>query len=149
VHIENIGKEILKERGNVVVVLRNWKIVFFSIAGVTLLIGGIGIFSVLKISISERLYEIGLRKSMGATDSEIFVQFMIESVTLSVVGALIGSSMGCGLVLFISKFFPAGMPVSISGLITAVGFAIFIGLFAGAYPALSASRLEPVEALRA
>ena len=66
VRIENVGKEILKERGNIDVILRNWRIVFFAIAGVSLLIGGVGIFSVLKISISERLFEIGLRKSIGA-----------------------------------------------------------------------------------
>jgi len=72
VKIDNIGKEIAKERGKVVVLLRNWRIVFFSIAGISLLIGGVGIFSVLKISISERLFEIGLRKSMGASDAEIF-----------------------------------------------------------------------------
>ena len=88
--IDNAGKEILEERGKIVIILRNWRIVFFSIAGVSLLIGGVGIFSVLKISISERLFEIGLRKSMGATDAEIFVQFLIESITLSVAGAAIG-----------------------------------------------------------
>src|SRR3989442_14754848 len=90
VHVENVGKEILKERGNIVRILRNWRIVFFSIAGVSLLIGGVGIFSVLKISISERLFEIGLRKSMGATDGEVFFQFLVEGVTLSFLGAAIG-----------------------------------------------------------
>src|SRR6185295_16331306 len=97
VHVENVGKEILKERGNIVTILRNWRIIFFSVAGVSLLIGGVGIFSVLKISIGERLFEIGLRKSMGATDAEIFVQFLIESITLSVVGAAIG--VGGGIVV--------------------------------------------------
>ena len=87
VRIDNVGKEMLKERAEIDVILRNWRIVFFAIAGVSLLIGGVGIFSVLKISISERLFEIGLRKSMGAKDSEIFMQFLIESITLSVAGA--------------------------------------------------------------
>jgi putative ABC transport system permease protein len=149
VHIDNIGKEILKERGKVVVLLRNWRIVFFSIAGISLLIGGVGIFSVLKISISERLFEIGLRKSMGASDGEIFMQFLIESVTLSVVGAAIGLAGGIGIVKAISGAFPAGLPVSFFGLSVASGFAIFIGLLAGLYPSMSASRLSPVEALRA
>ena len=148
VKIDNVGKEILKERGNVRSILRNWRIVFFSIAGVSLLIGGVGIFSVLKISISERLFEIGLRKSMGATDGEVFLQFLIEAVTLSFVGALIGVCGGITLVKVISKFFPAGLPVSGFGLLVASGFAIFIGLLAGLYPSISASRLEPVEALR-
>jgi putative ABC transport system permease protein len=149
VKIENMGKEILKERGNVQTVLHNWRIVFFSIAGVSLLIGGVGIFSVLKISIGERLYEIGLRKAMGASDTEVFMQFLIESVTLSVVGAAVGLAGGVGLVRLIAGFFPAGLPVSLFGATVSVGFAISIGLFAGLYPSISASRLEPVEALRA
>ena len=149
VHVENVGKEILKERGNIVRILRNWRIVFFSIAGVSLLIGGVGIFSVLKISISERLFEIGLRKSMGATNAEIFGQFLIEAVTLSAVGAAIGLAGGIALVRVISGFFPAGLPVSMFGLSVASGFAVSMGLLAGLYPSISASRLEPVDALRA
>jgi putative ABC transport system permease protein len=148
VRINNMGKEMLKEREQVVKILRNWRIVFFSIAGISLLIGGVGIFSVLKISISERLFEIGLRKSMGATDAEIFVQFLIESVTLSVAGAGVGLGGGIALVKAISGFFPAGLPVSMTGLVIASGFAISIGMLAGLYPSLYASRLEPVEALR-
>jgi len=148
VHIENVGKEINKERGNIVTVLRNWRIIFFSVAGISLLIGGVGIFSVLKISISERLFEIGLRKSMGATGSEIFVQFLIESITLSVVGAMVGVGGGIVVVKLISKAFPAGLPLSMFGITLASGFAISIGLLAGLYPSISASRLEPVEALR-
>ena len=148
VHVENVGKEILKTRAEVRTIIRNWRIVFFSIAAISLLIGGVGIFSVLKISISERLFEIGLRKSMGATDIEVFMQFLIESITLSVVGAAIGVSAGIGLVKFIAGFFPAGLPVSSDAVLIASGFAIFIGLAAGVYPSLSASRLTPVEALR-
>jgi putative ABC transport system permease protein len=146
--INNVGKDIQRERGEIAVILGNWRIVFFCIAGVSLLIGGVGIFSVLKISISERLFEIGLRKSMGATDAEIFVQFLIESVTLSVVGAAIGLAGGIGLVKVVGGFFPAGLPVSMFGLAVASGFAIAVGLFAGLYPSLTASRLQPVDALR-
>jgi len=149
VHIENVGKEIQKTRAEVVTIIRNWRIVFFAIAGISLLIGGVGIFSVLKISISERLFEIGLRKSIGASDSEIFLQFLVESVTLSIVGAAIGVGGGIALVRVIAGFFPAGLPVSWLGLASASGFAIFIGLLAGLYPSMTASRMQPVDALRA
>ena len=147
--IDNVGKEILKERAEIDVILRNWRIVFFAIAGVSLLIGGVGIFSVLKISISERLFEIGLRKSMGAKDSEIFLQFLIESITLSVFGAAVGLGLGIVLVKAISGFFPGGMAVSTFGILISTGFAVGVGLFAGLYPSISAARLQPVEALRA
>lgn len=147
--IDNVGKEILRERGQIEVILRNWRIVFFAIAGVSLLIGGVGIFSVLKISISERLFEIGLRKSMGATDKEIFVQFLVESVTLSFAGAAVGLALGVVVVKLIGGFFPAGLPISSFGVLISTGFAVGVGLFAGLYPSLSAARLEPIEALRA
>ncbi|HEV7763760.1 MAG TPA: ABC transporter permease [Thermoanaerobaculia bacterium] len=149
VRINNVGKEILKERVEIDVILRNWRIVFFAIAGVSLLIGGVGIFSVLKISISERLFEIGLRKSIGAKDSEIFLQFLIESITLSVAGAAVGLGLGVIVVKAISGFFPGGMSVSMFGVLISTGFAVGVGLFAGLYPSISAARLEPVEALRA
>ncbi|HEX8172164.1 MAG TPA: ABC transporter permease [Thermoanaerobaculia bacterium] len=148
VKIDNPGKEMLKERGQIQIILRNWRIVFFAIAGVSLLIGGVGIFSVLKISISERLFEIGLRKSLGATDAEIFLQFLIESVTLSVAGATLGLGLGVALVKAIASSFPAGLPVSTFGIAISTGFAIGVGLFAGLYPSMTASRLQPVEALR-
>lgn len=148
VRINNVGKEILQERGKIEILLRNWRIVFFAIAGVSLLIGGVGIFSVLKISISERLFEIGLRKSMGATNRDIFVQFLVESVTLSFAGAGIGLLLGVVLVKVLSGFFPGGMPVSGFGIAISAGFAIGVGLFSGLYPSISAARLEPVEALR-
>ena len=146
--LENIGKEMLQERAQIDVILGNWRIVFFSIAGISLLIGGVGIFSVLKISISERLFEIGLRKSMGASDGAIFMQFLIESVTLSVVGAAVGLGLGIGVVGAIAQFFPAGLPVSAFGVMVSTGFAVAVGLFAGLYPSLTASRLTPVDALR-
>lgn len=147
--IENVGNEIQKARAEVQQVITNWGIVFFSIAGVSLLIGGVGIFSVLKISISERLYEIGLRKAMGATDGEVFLQFLIESITLSVVGAAVGVAGGVAVVRVIASFFPSGLPLSLFGLSLASGFAIFVGLASGLYPSFVAARMEPVEALRA
>jgi putative ABC transport system permease protein len=147
--IENIGEELLRVRGQVDELVMNWRIVLASIAGISLLVGGIGIFSVMQISIGERTYEIGLRKSMGATDPEIFGQFLVESVSLSLVGGMLGATLGYGITLLAGTAFEDGLPISPVGLLLAAGFAIVIGLGAGLYPALRASRLHPVDAIRA
>lgn len=147
--IQNIGEELLRVRGQVDELVMNWRIVLASIAGISLLVGGIGIFSVMQISIGERTYEIGLRKSMGATDPEIFGQFLVESVSLSLVGGMLGAALGYGITLLAGTAFEDGLPISSVGLLLAAGFAIVIGLGAGIYPALRASRLHPVDAIRA
>ena len=146
--IENIGQEILRVRNEVDKLIRNWNVVLASIAGISLLVGGIGIFSVMQISISERTSEIGLRKSIGATDPEIFGQFLIESVSLSLVGALVGAALGFGITRLAAQAFPDGLSVSPLALFLAAAFAVGIGLVAGVYPALRASRLTPVDAIR-
>ena len=147
--VENIGQEILKARKEIDKLIFNWQIVLASIAGISLLVGGIGIFSVMQISISERVFEIGLRKSIGATDPEIFGQFLIESVSLSLVGGAIGALLGYGITRLAAQAFPDGLSVSPLALVLAACFAIAIGLTAGVYPALRASRLTPVDAIRA
>jgi len=146
--VENIGEEILRVRKEVDVLISNWQMVLASISGISLLVGGIGIFSVMQISISERVYEIGLRKSIGATDGAIFGQFLIESVSLSLVGGLLGSALGYGITLLAGQAFADGLAVSQAGLVLAAAFAIVIGLTAGIYPAMRASRLTPVDAIR-
>ncbi len=147
--IENIGQEILRVRKEVDKLIRNWNVVLASIAGISLLVGGIGIFSVMQISISERVYEIGLRKSIGATDPEIFGQFLVESVSLSLVGSLVGAVLGFVITRLAAQAFPDGLTVSPLALALAAAFAVVIGLTAGLYPALRASRLMPVDAIRA
>ncbi len=147
--IENIGQEILRVRKEVDKLILNWNVVLASIAGISLLVGGIGIFSVMQISISERTYEIGLRKSIGATDPEIFGQFLVESVSLSLVGSLIGAVIGFVITQLAAQAFPDGLTVSPLALLLAAAFAVVIGLAAGLYPALRASRLTPVDAIRA
>ena len=147
--VMNIGEEILRVRKEVDKLIANWTVVLACIAGISLLVGGIGIFSVMQISISERVYEIGLRKSIGATDGSIFGQFLVESVSLSLVGGLLGSLMGWGITMLASQAFEDGLTVSPMGLLMAAGFAVLIGLTAGVYPALKASRLTPVDAIRA
>jgi putative ABC transport system permease protein len=146
--VMNIGEEILRVRKEVADLIDNWRAVLGAIAGISLLVGGIGIFSVMQISISERVFEIGLRKSIGATDGAIFIQFLIESVSLSLVGGLGGSVLGYAVTLGVGTAFPDGLSVSPMGIVLAAGFAIVIGLSAGVMPALRASRMAPVEALR-
>lgn len=146
--VQNIGEEIVKVRKEVDVIIANWTIVLASIAGISLLVGGIGIFSLMQIAISERLFEIGLRKATGATDGAIFLQFLIESVSLSVVGGTLGVILGSGITVLAGQAFEDGLSISPLGLGLSAAFAIIIGLSAGLFPALRASRLTPVEAIR-
>ena len=145
--IENVAAEILDAEKEIDEQLGAWTIVLFAISAISLVVGGVGIFSVLQISLAERLFEIGLRKSIGAEDRDILIQFMIEAVFLSVLGAFIGfllAVVGCAA---LGGFFEAGLPISGFAVILAIFFAIGIGLVAGIYPSLRASRLTPVEAL--
>ncbi len=146
--VQNIGEEIVRVRKEVDVIIANWTIVLASIAGISLLVGGIGIFSLMQIAISERLFEIGLRKATGATDGAIFLQFLIESVSLSVVGGTMGVILGSGITVLAGQAFEDGLSISPLGLGLSAAFAIIIGLSAGLFPALRASRLTPVEAIR-
>jgi putative ABC transport system permease protein len=146
--VQNIGEEIVRVRKEVDVIIANWTIVLASIAGISLLVGGIGIFSLMQIAISERLFEIGLRKATGATDGAIFLQFLIESVSLSVVGGTLGVILGSGITVLAGQAFEDGLSISPLGLGLSAAFAIVIGLSAGLFPALRASRLTPVEAIR-
>ncbi len=146
--VMNIAEEMLRARKQVSEELRSWKIILGSIAGISLVVGGIGLMSVLLISIGERLYEIGLRKAIGATNLEVFMQFLAESVILSLLGGVLGVAGGVGITLWAGAFFPSGLPIQVGGLAIALGTALALGILYGIYPALIASRLEPVEALR-
>ena len=124
-----------------------------AIAGISLLVGGVGIMNIMYVSVSERTYEIGLRKAIGATNSNILWQFLWEAVFLTFVGGLIGVILGSvfsfTLFLIASHFgFDFGFNFSWFGLILAVSFSVIVGLIFGIYPALKASKMEPVEALR-
>jgi putative ABC transport system permease protein len=102
----------------------------------------------MKISLTERLYEIGLRKAIGAGDRTILLQFLVESSTLSAVGGMLGCGVAIVMCRALASFFPTGLPVSPIGLVLGIGFAVAVGLFAGVFPSLSASRMTPVEALQ-
>ncbi len=146
--VQNIAEEMLRERQEVVTVIRSWRIVLGTLAGISLVVGGIGLLSVMLISIGERLYEIGLRKALGASDMEVFFQFLLEAVVLSLIGGLLGAGAGVGITKFAGSFFPAGLPIKLGGLAFAIGVSIALGLVYGVYPALKAARMQPVESLR-
>jgi putative ABC transport system permease protein len=147
-HVEDVASEMLKASKQVTELLFNWTVVLASMAGISLLVGGVGIYSVMKISLAERLYEIGLRKAIGASDRAILMQFVVESATLSAIGGLIGCGIGSGLTLLLAPFFEAGLPLAPLGLVLGISFAVGVGVFAGVFPSLSASRLTPIDALR-
>jgi putative ABC transport system permease protein len=146
--VQNIAQEILKVRKEIHTVLRNWYIVLGTIAGISLLVGGIGLLSVMLISIGERLYEIGLRKAIGATDTQIFLQFLVESTLLSLIGGLAGIGAGIVITRAVGSFFSNGLPIHVLGILFALGLSVALGVLYGLYPAIRAGRMEPVEALR-
>ena len=120
------------------------------IAGISLLVGGIGIMNIMLVSVTERTKEVLLRKAVGASYGDILTQFLAESVLLSVLGGIVGVLIAWVLVAVTSALvdgLTAGMSTSAVGL--AVGVSTFIGVFFGAYPASRAARMRPIDALRA
>jgi len=119
-----------------------------AVASVSLLVGGIGIMNIMLVSVTERTREIGLRRAVGARAGDILRQFLIEAVTLSLIGGLVGVLLGSAGAQLIGVL--AGWPIQLSGLATAlaVSFAAAIGIFFGYYPARKAARMSPIEALR-
>ena len=146
--LENLASEALRARDQTRTQLRSWRIVMLAVAGVTLLVGGVGLLSVLLISLAERTYEIGLRKAMGATNASIFALFLSESLLLATAGAALGIAGGIGVTMIASRGFKDGLPPSPGGVVVALAAALSVGLLFGVGPALRASRMSPVEALR-
>jgi putative ABC transport system permease protein len=128
--------------------MRGWSVVLFSLAGTVLLVGGVGVLSVMLISFSDRRYEIGLRKSIGADDGQILTQFLLEAVVLAAIGATVGTLAGSALCRALSDLFPWGLVVNPYGLAAAWGIALALAVVFGLYPAVRAARLSPMEAMR-
>jgi putative ABC transport system permease protein len=120
------------------------------IAGISLLVGGIGIMNIMLASISERVREIGIRKSVGAGTLDIFVQILVESVVIAILGGLTGLVTSFALVHLIGSFSPTeNAPiVTVTALAIAFGFSVLVGVAAGIFPAFKAARLNPIQALR-
>jgi putative ABC transport system permease protein len=119
-----------------------------AVAGISLIIGGIGIMNIMLVSVTERTREIGLRMAVGARGQDILSQFLIEAVTLSIIGGAIGVGIGALATWAVGEF--AGWQVSMTAasIVLAVGFSAFVGVFFGFYPARRASKLLPIQALR-
>ena len=119
-----------------------------AVASVSLLVGGIGIMNIMLVSVTERTREIGLRMAVGARTRDILGQFLVEAVTLSLIGGLVGVALGMASSYAIASFFGWRVLLSAQAVGLAVAFAFVIGVFFGFYPARKAARLNPVEALR-
>ena len=122
-------------------------LLFGSIAAVSLLVGGIGIMNIMLVSVAERTREIGLRKAIGATPRDILLQFLIESLTLSLAGGTIGVAAGIG-AAYAMRLVGLNTAIPIPWVIIAFSFAAFVGIFFGLLPSQKAATLDPVEALR-
>jgi putative ABC transport system permease protein len=118
------------------------------IAGVSLIVGGIGIMNIMLVSVTERTREIGLRMAIGAKGSDVLLQFLVEAIALSLIGGGIGIALGFGLAEGMSRWMSWPAKVPVNAVAMAFGFAALVGIFFGFYPAQKASRLDPIDALR-
>jgi putative ABC transport system permease protein len=119
-----------------------------SIAAVSLLVGGIGVMNIMLVSVTERTREIGIRMAIGASEDDILVQFLVEAITLSVIGGVMGLGVGLGLIQILAGALGWSMTLPPSAIVVAVGTSAAIGIVFGFFPARRAARLDPIQALR-
>jgi putative ABC transport system permease protein len=127
---------------------RTFSLLLAGIAGVSLLVGGIGIMNIMLVSVTERTREIGVRKALGATRRAILFQFLVEALVLCVLGGLIGVATGVGAAHVMNQVAGWQTAIAAEAVLTALGFSALIGLFFGIWPAQRAARLDPIVALR-
>ncbi len=118
------------------------------IAGISLLVGGIGVMNIMLVSVTERTREIGTRKALGATNGSIRTQFIVEAVIICLIGGLLGILVGLALGAAGARLLGYAASPSVGVILAAVAFSMSIGVFFGYYPAGKAARLDPIEALR-
>jgi putative ABC transport system permease protein len=123
-------------------------ILLASVAAISLVVGGIGIMNIMLVSVTERTREIGLRMALGARRRDILTQFVVEAITLSLLGGLIGVALGLAGSHLIAQTGEWPVLIEPQAIAVAVGFSAAVGVFFGFYPARKASKLDPIEALR-
>lgn len=119
-----------------------------SIAGISLLVGGIGIMNIMLVSVTERTREIGIRMAIGAKEKDILLQFLVEAIVLSILGGLIGILSGVGITFIIKLIIGWAAQLSVFSIILSFVFSVLVGVFFGYYPARKAASLNPIDALR-
>jgi len=123
-------------------------IVLGAIAGISLVVGGIGIMNIMLVSVTERTREIGIRKAVGARRRDILLQFLVEAVVLALIGGALGVVFGYGCSLLVAQLAGLNTIVRLEAILLATIFSAAVGLFFGIYPATRAARLNPIDALR-
>ena len=147
VGMRDISSTMLEVRQQVNEFLKNWNIILLAISSISLFTGGIGLFSILLISITERMKEIGIRKSIGAKNSDIFSYFLFESIILALIGGIVGSGLALLLIGALSTALKVDVSFPIMGISVGLSFAIIVGLVSGFYPAYKASKIDPIKAI--
>jgi len=147
IDMKDISQIMLEVRQQISGFMKNWNIILFCISSISLITGGIGLFSILLISIRERMTEIGIRKSIGAKNIDIFAYFLFESISLAVIGAIVGAGLSLFVIMLIASKLGIQLSFPYLGVSVGILFALGIGFLSGFYPSLKAAKIDPVRAI--